>query len=123
MKDPIAEMWNGIFSDLPRKRFPFVENEKISALELDEYQFHHLMLEYRKGVIFPNLKDFILYVELQLRNEAVPDSFSCRALLSGNSLLIQIAEDLEVLNGAWYPNETTKAKIDSLKEILREEFA
>lgn len=121
--DAVAALWREIFNSIPWRKFSFAEKEDIESLELEHDQFRYLMLGYGEQTPYPNVRDFIGWVETHLREETVPDPLSCTALLSGNPTFIQAVEDLEVLSGAWYPNEDTKAKIDELRNMLKEAFA
>lgn len=116
----ISELWWGVFPDLPKRRLSFIDTNDLDSLYLTEAQFHYLLLEYKKDTFFPNIRMFISWVEQRLRNLDVPEDLSCRAYLSKNPTFIAMAEDLETLAGAWYPDKETNEHCDALRASLRE---
>ncbi len=106
----------------PNRKLTFQHSEALERLQITEAQFRWSMNFYLTETAYPHLGSFIEFVEELLKRGEIPESLICMAFLSDNSTLIQIAEDLNTLSGAWYPDEQTKQTLDELRASLQEAF-
>lgn len=78
------------------------------------------MSRYIESAPFPFIRDFLDY--LQGVRLALPSPGVSAALVSGEEALKEIADEIEILRGAWFPDEATKERIEALESRLVEAF-
>lgn len=89
----------------------------INALELDEHQVGWLLSSYKIKTPYPNPKDFISFASAMDEYD-IPDSLSCAAYLSKNEKLMELADELETLRGAWDVDRETENRMQSIRKEL-----
>lgn len=119
----VEKIWYDYLPHETHRRFTFAAREKITSLDLLEWQYRYLIRAYMKIAPYPNISDFLEWVDGMLRAEDVPEELSCRGLLSDNPTLVNAATQLETIAGAWFPNEMTEKKIAYLREVLNGAFS
>ncbi|KKL28212.1 hypothetical protein LCGC14_2377410 [marine sediment metagenome] len=85
--------------------------------ELEKFSNHQLvwaMQLYAKETVYPNLPDF----EDWMKRETVPEELVCAAYLSEAPEIIKLADQLETLQGAWFPSPDTEMEIEEIKRRL-----
>ncbi len=90
------------------------ELRRIDELELSKHQLVWGMQLYAKETLYPNLADF----EDWLGRQELPDEIVCAAYLSEEPEIIRLADHLETLQGAWFPDPDTQSLIEDVKRKL-----
>ena len=91
------------------------ELRRVDELEkFSNHQFVWAMQLYAKETVYPNLPDF----EDWMKRETVPEELVCAAYLSEEPEIVKLADQLETLQGAWFPNPDTEMEIEDIKRRL-----
>lgn len=75
------------------------------------------VVQYVQQTHMPSITDFLDYLDES--GESLPDNLVCAAFLSGSPLVADMAEKLETLRSAWFPNANTEYEIAELEAQLK----
>ena len=101
---------------------PGLTRSQAAALEelaksLGQHVAAYALREYLAESAFPNVLDFLDWAGKV--KETLPDDLVCAAYLDGDPSLVAMADDLETLRGAWFPDEQDKERIFAMEQKLR----
>lgn len=89
--------------------------------ELDDLEAKHglhqliwAMNGYAKTTPYPNLRDLADWIGRQ----ELPEEVVCAAYLSGEPSIVRLADELETMLGAWFPEADDEEEIQRLRERL-----
>ena len=85
------------------------------AKSIGQHVAAHALACYLAESAFPNVYDFLEWAKQQ----TFPDDLVCSAYLDGDPALVAMADDLETLRGAWFPDEGDKERLALLEQRLR----
>lgn len=104
----------------PTRKAAFKDREALEKLGISEAQYRWLLIQYQKYAPYPTLSGFIDFAEGELREDVVPEHLVCVAYLSNKKHLIEMANDLESLIVAFFPNQKTHDEAEKLRKKLHE---
>ena len=87
------------------------------SMSLGQQVAAYALREYLAESAFPNVLDFLDWAGKV--KETLPDDLVCSAYLDGDPSLVAMADDLETLRGAWFPDEQDKERLALLEQRLR----
>jgi len=108
----IADLWRQFDHSLTRQQAAALEE---LAKGLGQHVAAHALACYLAESAFPNVLDFLEWTKVM----TFPDDLVCAAYLDGDPSLVAMADDLETLRGAWFPDEADKERIALLEQRLR----
>src|SRR3990167_8825646 len=77
------------------------ESELLERIPIEDAQFEWLLQKYVIDNLWPTVPDFDGFVRAQLAASEIPSNLSCLAYLSKHPKLVELADKLETLQGAW----------------------
>lgn len=95
------------------------ELRHIEALRLEAVQIKWAMGEYMKGAGFLGILDFCEWVGQMQQASTLPSPVMAAALDSNSDRARELADELEVLQAAWFPTEETQTRIGEIEQTLK----
>ncbi len=90
------------------------ELRRVEEMETSKHKLVWAMQLYAKETVYPNLPDF----EEWLGRQELPEELVCAAYLSEEPEIVKLADQLETLQGAWFPSPDTEIEIEDIKRRL-----
>lgn len=88
------------------------------AILLEKYEKHQAKWAircYGEDTVYPNISDFADW----LRGQQLPEEIICAAYLTEEPEVLRLADQLETLAGAWFPDDDSKEQEEELRRKLR----
>lgn len=110
----LSERWRSSQTNITR-----IQNLALEGLanSIGQNVAAYALREYLAESAFPNVLDFLDWAGKV--KETLPDDLVCAAYLDGDPSLVAMADDLETLRGAWFPDEADKERQALLEQRLR----
>lgn len=118
MTSRIMEAWVDLAWKNSGTRLTLNEREAETILRethLEEPQIVWAIGQYTKLTLYPSVADFRNW----LQGIEVPSTLMAIALQSEDPTAIGLAEELQTLQGAWFPTEDTVARKEELEQRLK----
>jgi hypothetical protein len=77
------------------------------------------MGEYMKSVSYPGILDFCEWVGQMQQANTLPSPVMAAALDSNSDRAHDLADELEVLQAAWFPTQETQDRIGEIEQTLK----
>ncbi len=90
------------------------ELRRVEDMDTPKNQLVWGMQLYAKETNYPNLPDF----EEWLGRQELPEEIVCAAYLSEEPEIVKLADHLETLQGAWFPDPDTEIEIEEIKRRI-----
>ena len=104
-------IWNKQVGVNPTNR----ETRELHKLELQPAQAAWSLKKYRKVTAYPNVKDFIGWLD----DAEPPNEVVAAAFINGQPVVVEMAQLLQTLQASWYPTPETKIQIHELEKKLK----
>lgn len=80
-------------------------------------QIFWLQREYFKSAIYTSVKDFVSWA-VAIPEAAIPDTLLARAYNTDNPMVEEMADTVQELRSAWFPDLSTERRLEELEQAL-----